>query len=383
MKHISIEAFDPLVSSSTEVRNITNKVESYSHEILAMGGYDNASITINDNQEGVVGWLRQGLGRHIEIRDDSLQIIFEGFVNKIVAALGPLQFTIGPLLDIGNKVAVSYTPTDTATNPPTTGTETLTAFTDDTDSQLLYGIIEKILSGNSAKDSTEASDVLTKFLNDPAGPYPATSRDDNLQGSSGPNVQLEIKGYWHWLTTYYYTDTNTGDRARSTKITDLLAAEPNGIFSTNYSQITSNTDTIKRQDLGRETAQTIMLNVNKTGISNSRSTMGFYAGRVFNYSSVPTTYEYIQRLSDNKGVVDIGEITLKPWNVLPARWIFYADMFLDGAIPNSLEQLQRDLRSGFIESVRYDAPYGLSVNGVKLDDLGLFLEKLNLKNGGT
>ena len=382
MLQLAINVYHPLTVSSNFIGNITNKLNSYSHTISAMGGYDNAAITINDNQPNIEDWIQYGLGRHIEVSNPDLLTIFEGFVNKITASLGTLQFTIGPLLDIGNKIAVSYTPIDTSVDPPATGTETLTAFTDDTDSQALYGIIEKIIPGNSAKNASDAADILAKFLNDPAGPYPATSRDSNLQGGGGPSVQLEILGYWHWLTTYYYTDIITGTRPRSTKITKLLAAEPNGIFSTDYSQITDNTDTIKRQDLGRETAQTIMLNINKTGINNNRSFMGFYANRIFHYESVPTTYEYTQRLSDNRSIVNNVETMIKPWDVLPGKWIFYSDFLIGGTIPNSLTTLQKDLRSGFIESVRYDAPYGLSINGVKLDDLGLFLEKLNLVNGG-
>ena len=384
MTTLSIQVYSPLaLGDDIFIGEYRDKINSYSHTISAIGGYDNASITINDNQNNIEEWIKFGLGRHIEVFNPGLVTIFEGFVNKITASLGTLQFTIGPLLDIGNHVAVSYTPIDTATDPPTTGVETLTDFTDDTDSQALYGQIEKIIPGNSAKDSSDAADILAKFFNDPSGPWPATSRDSNLSGGSGPSVQLDILGYWHWLNTYYYTDTNTGNRARSTKIQDLLAAEPNGIFSTDYSQITTNTDTIQRQNLGRETAQTIMLDVNKTGISNNRSLMGFYADRIFKYESVPTSYKYVQKLSDNRGVTDPATNMVRPWDVLPGKWIFYSDFLIGGSIPDSLATLQQDLRSGFIEQVRYDAAYGLSVNGIKLDDLGLFLEKLNLSNSGV
>ena len=376
-----IKVFSPLAVGDKFIKNLTDEISSYSHSILAMGGYDSATININDNPLSIEDWIKFGLGRHIEVTNGGLSIIFEGFVNKVTANLS-VEFTIGPLLDIGNHVAVSYTPIDTTLDPPASGTEMLTDFSDDTTSQALYGQIEKIISGNSAKDSSDAADILAKFLNDPSGPYPATSRDSNLSGGSGPSVQLEVLGYWHWLTTYYYTDTTTGTRARSTKIQDLLAAEPNGIFSTDYSQITTNSDTIQRQNLGRETAQTIMLDVNKTGISNNRSIMGFYADRIFHYESVPTTYEYTQRLSDNRGVIDTTNLMVKPWDVKPGKWIFYSDFLVGGSIPTTLATLQQDLRSGFIEQVRYDAPYGLSINGVKLDDLGLFLEKLNLVNGG-
>lgn len=381
---ITIQVSSPLAGQvETLPFTLSEEVETYNHTIKAIGGYDTANITINDNQANLEDWLLYGLGKHIEVYNPDLEIIWEGFIDKIEVTLGPLQFSIGPLLDIGNSVRVVYTPKDNTTDPPTTGVETLTSFAGDTNSQNIYGIIQKVLSGNSAKDETDAENIRDKWLNDPAGPYPATSRQSNLTGSSGPNVTLSCLGYWHWLTTYYPDDTTSGNIARSDKIENVLADEPNGIFSTDYSQIETNTDTIAQQDDLKKTAQTILLDINKTGISSNRSLMGFYANRRFEYSSVPTDFVYVQRLSDNRGVTDKLNTIIPPWNIKPGQWIFYSDLLVGGAIPSNLAALQTDLRSGFIETVRFDAPYGASVDGVKLDSFGLFLEKLNLKNGGV
>ena len=116
---LTILAQDPLFySTRTYSERITPQVSGYSHEIRSIGGYFSARITINASKKKIEDWIDYGLGRHIVVYSPSLVVIFEGFVNSIQANLGPLQFTVGPLLDIKNRVAVTYSTVDTSVSPP-------------------------------------------------------------------------------------------------------------------------------------------------------------------------------------------------------------------------------------------------------------------------
>ena len=138
---IQLSAFSPLHAGvKRELQSLHNF--AYSHENRALGGYYKANASFQVNQQLAEEWIEYGLGRHVETYGPHLDVIWEGFVNKVTATLGPLTFSIGPLLNIGNRVKVAYSTVDYTVSPPLAGVATSTAVTNDTTSQDLYGILE-------------------------------------------------------------------------------------------------------------------------------------------------------------------------------------------------------------------------------------------------
>lgn len=353
-------------------------MSGYSHEVRSIGGYFSARITISASKKKVEDWIDYGLGRHIVVYSPSLVVIWEGFVNSIKASLGPLEFTIGPLLDIKNRVAVTYSTVDTSVTPPAIGARVTTSTANNTTSQARYGIIgaNHSTDGDTATGAAQLRDML---VNDPNRAYPPTSRDSNLSGG-GASVELECAGYWHWLNVYNYANTaGAGDVNLSTKIQSVLAANPNGLFSTDYSMITTNTTQRPAYEDGNRTAEAILKDLNSKGDSSFNSyTMGFYAGRRFYYQPAPAEIAYQQRITGNRGIVNKLDLVTRPWDVLGARWIFYPDFLIGRFPPITGANLGTDPRAGFIETVGFRAPYEVSVNGVKLNTLDQVLARRGL-----
>lgn len=377
---LSVVASDPLVRSDrTYSKRLTAQINNYSHESRAIGGFYSAQIEINDSQQAIEDWIEDGLGRHIETFDPDLCIVWEGFVNKISARLGPLQFDIGPLLDIGNRVSVVYSSSDDSTDPPTVGVRTTTAPANDLVSQAAYGIIEKVLSVGGAS-ATVAEQARDTWLNE--NRYPETSRKTSL-GDGGLSLSLSCLGYWHFLN-YIYTSTTTGSQNLSDKIEAVLAADPNGIFSTDYSRISSNTIQVDQYDNKDRRALAIIKGLNSLGdASDNRYNIGIYGGRQMVYEVAPQFFQYQQRLTGNQGVTDQLNNVVKPWDVDPAEWIMFSDFLAGRLPPSSADSLQSDPRTGFIETIKYTAPWGLDINGQKIGELDQVLAKAGIKGVGA
>lgn len=375
-RELSIIVSDPLYYSSRSYsERLTNQIDDFSHELRAIGGYWAATITINDSQRKIEDWIEYGLGRHIEVYNPALDKIGEYFVDSMSAALGPFQYEIGPLLDIGNRISVTYSEVDSVTEPPTVGIRVTTAVANNAISQARYGIIHKIYSINEAI-ATDATQLRDMLVDDPTRAFPATSRSSNLSGQSGPSVTLNCLGYWHWLKTYYYENSATGDVDLSTKIQDVLGDDPNGIFSTDYEQITTNTTQVPDYGSGERDGEAILKDLNSRGdAGNNPYTIGFYNNRVLVYRAVPTAVEYQQRITGNRGIADIGDEKIEPWDVTPAEYLFYPDFLVGRHPPITTESLGTDPRVGFIETVSFRSPYDLSVNGIKLSNVDQVLAR--------
>jgi hypothetical protein len=207
--------------------------------------------------------------------------IWEGFINAITITEGGEQFSVGPLISIGNRAKAAYSPVNATVAPPVSGSRTITATGNNTISQGLYGIWEKIPSVNQVT-ATEAAQLRDIYLNDPTRVYPNTSLDSSLMGGGGLQVELQCLGYWNFLTGYFYSNAAaTGYISVTTKIQNTLAAAPNaGVFSTDYSQLATNATLVKSYEGGDRTGETILKELNSLGDSSFNSyTIGFYNNR--------------------------------------------------------------------------------------------------------
>ena len=381
---LSIAARDPLLAAnrSTWAERLTDQVSSFRMEKRAIGGYWSASASANHRQDAIEGWIERGLGRHIQVQDEALAPVWEGFVNRIEARLGKLTFTLGPLMDVANRVLVVYSTVDNSVTPPLLGIRARTATANDTGSQAAYGIIQKILS-TGGSTPTEAAQNRSTWLAEHA--WPITDRRSTLLGGAVGDLRIEMLGYWAWLGAYVYNSTSPGAVNASLKLQYALAACPNaGLFSTDYARLTANTVQISRWEDEDRTAEDVVKAINALGTTTyARTNVGFYAGRQIVYGPAPTSIRYVQRVASNDLLTDLIGGRVQPWNVQPGEWIFYAD-FLSGRLPPvTLAEMKCDPRCGLIETVTLDDRYGLDLNGVHVGTLDQMLARQGLAGIGA
>lgn len=382
---LSIYATDPILAAnrSTWYARLTDRVTNFRMEKRAIGGYWGASAGAQTNQDELEDWIERGLGRHIQVQDEALDTVWEGFVNRITARLGKLEFTLGPLMDVANRVQVVYCAINNAVLPPTLGVRARTATYNDTISQAAYGILQYIYS-TAGSTAAEAAQNAQSYLAEHA--WPVTGRRSTLLGGGAAELSLEMLGYWAWLGAYVYNQTvASGDVHADVKLRAILAASPNtGLFSTDYARITTNAVHISQYENDDRTAEDLVKAINALGTTAyGRTNCGFYNGRQFVYGPAPTSIRYVQRVTGNEPLTDLIGGQVRPWNVMPGEWIFYAD-FLTGRIPPvTTAQMQRDPRCGLIESVVVDDRYGLDINGIHVGTLDQFLAQQGLVGRGA
>jgi len=377
--------FDPFAK---EIDNsLAEKLASYTHSILADGGFDAASMGFSTDVFTASDWYEKGLGYIIQVTDELGNEIWLGIVNQITFVQSELTSTIGPLLDISNDIIATYTPIYVEHTPFLKGAQRFTIIVQDTDSIAKYGTHMLVLNAGEALVDTTATPVYNEaeqardtYLLENAWP-----NDDqkSVQFSAGQvSIQLECLGLRHYLEKFYYNDNTPGVTTISgtptSKLELVLAADPNGIVdSTDFD---TNPVLVRRLDDKSRTGQTIISELlTQGGASFERWTFGIFANRVARYKPIPTQAEYALRIGEESRLLDFGtDHVVEPWNVLPGKWLiarnaFPATPLLDATV------LTDDRRVMFIETASYTAPYDYSVNGVKIQRLSQMIARMGLK----
>ena len=357
------------------IGTIQAKASSYSHVLGAFGGYLSASISIADEKEDIEEWFSAGIGRHINVFNYAKDKIFEGFVDSLDGAIGPMTFVRGPLMDIANRVSVIYQLINTAVNPPIDGMRTVTPSSDDNVSKLAWGVFEKIFNGPGVS-TVEAVQIRDKFLQEKRNPE--TSK--NLPGGeSSPNVNLAILGYIHMLKNGIYNQTvNSGTITLSVKLADILddgGADPNGLFASTNADIEANTILVQRYENDNIPLSLIKsLVAQGEPVNDYRTLFGVFEDRRVVYETMPQTIEYIRELS-SQAVMTEGREIIYPWNVKAGKWLQITD-FLIGETDQA--DLRLDPRAMFLEQVQYTAPWGISLQGGKVSRLAQRLSLIHI-----
>ncbi len=370
-KRVSVTFSDPLWKDggSSFLGNLENDLSSYNDVVIAVGGYDSASFGISNNIQYIEEWIENGLGRHIETFNPSLETRWEGFVNSIQVSIGPLSFTRGPLLNVANNVKGKYTDFSS-------GVADETSFVPDTDSQNLFGIHKKIINVGKVS-STTANNILNTYVNE--NKYPESSQ--SLGDSGGLSLSVSCLGYYHMMK-YIYNKTSVDKDSTYTlreKIIDVIGADINSLISSDESQLTTNTLSVFEYENEDKPAFDLIKEMLVMGsdANNNRMLFGIYGDRVPEYRQVPTDILYTQRLSDvgvNLQTQVGGEV--EPWDVQVGQWVQFTDFLIGRDLPN--ETFREDPRVMFIESISYTAPYSISISGGKVDTLTQQLAKLGL-----
>lgn len=377
----TIAVYEPLGWGTAQLDDLTAHADSYSHELAAFGGYWSASMRWKDDQRNLEDWLELGLGRRIVTYNPAGSVVWEGFVNSVALRLGELSITRGPLLNIANRVRLTYSWIDPAAGIAI-GARAQTDWNDDFDSADRYGNLERMLSTGGV-EPTNADILRDLYLEE--NRRPETSQQISIGGGGGgeSSISIECLGYIHYLNTYTYNQTlTTGTIDLSAKLQAVLSADPNGYLSGSFANIARNTTPVRAVDNEDHKAIGIVKDLMANGDGNlNRYLFGVYADRMPEYRAVVEQVDYTRRLSDPaQTILTPGGQIVEPWDVQPGRWLFYND-FLVGRVENSTA-MRDDPRAVFLESVTYEAPRTLRLNGNRIRRLDQKLAQLGLSGIG-
>jgi hypothetical protein len=355
----------------TPVDNITHRLDNYNHEIRRYGGYWSASMDLKLPKIEAETWFMNGLGWHIVVVDGALSTIWEGFVNEVTYTIGGLGATRGPLTDICNRCSVTYSTFDTSTTPPNTGIHLTTLAADDEDSQVKYGIWDKILSAGGMDNSAgvlEADQLRDAFLAENS--EPETSQRIALFGkASDYNIHLECLGYSEFLKFPYNQTAVSGVVTITEKIQDILDSDPNALFSPENAKLATNNVITHAWENDNNIAWDLLLDLAKMGGDEYQPyNLGVYNNQQVVYEEIPETVEYFQVLHDNRLVIENASgDEVKPWRVKPGKWKMLRD-FLVGRVSGGTP-LREDPRMSLIESVQFSMPNKLTITSNKVETI--------------
>jgi hypothetical protein len=365
------------VSSDVLELDISQVTTSYSHSLSAFGGFDTCTFNINYNLTEAEKWMDR-LFCHVEVFSPSLRKVWEGFINKITLASGGLSVVRGPFTDIGNRVSVVYSTVDTTVSPPIVGMRAVTAAADDTESQALYGVIEKRVSVGGATDD-DAEQIRDTWIADNS--LPATSQTFNSSGKASSSITVECLGYFHYLKLLVYDDTTSGLREISAIISDIFNYETgvNSIFSTDLTGIETPASPVsiaRYTNDGNSALNRVKYCTSVGDANDSRWLFGIYADRKPYYWQAPTDVEYFQRITSRRQDVESAAQTpVMAYDVLPGKWLRYVD-FLVGRPGGT--SMRFDPRFEFVERVTFTAPNTIVHSGDKQSTLKQKLAKYGL-----
>lgn len=381
---LSIAVLEPLWRGSGVLEeDLAYGVNSYGHEIAAVGGFDSCAFSVGGSITDAERWYER-VGSHVEVSNPAGIIVWEGFVNSVGISVGGIEITRGPLLDIVNRLTVSYSEVSRsyeATNRTMGGEQLYTDIYNDVPSQATWGIQEIILSAGTVAPG-EAEQLRQTYTDD--NKEPQISQNINLSGSgTGVSVSVECSGYIKMLDKYIYSDVGSGASTSdlSQKIKDVITADPNGILSTNFNYIDTNTTTVSRYDDDYMTARSAIDAMIPLGdASFNRYIWGVYAGRIVKYNAIPTDIKYTYDLTDSNGaILNQANTAVDPWDVVPGEFITINGLSLASTNPVTTSSAVR-LEPGtmFIESVSYSAPLGVQLSGGKHDKVTQQINRLGL-----
>lgn len=382
---LSIHLFTPAIDTTTTpitynprgqyIGAITAHINSWSHTTARFGGFWKASFTINSAFDGLLEWVYNGIGGHIEVYAPDQTIVWEGFVDKIDGTVGAFDIDVGPLMNVANEVSAVYTARDTTITPPTTSSRTQTAVASDTDSQWRYGLIEGTLSAGSVS-TIQAEAARDLHLTENA--YPTTTGSLKNAGSNTISLSVKAGGYFWWLKSYAYNQTtSSGTVDLSDKIIAILDGQRNTAISANHERITANTLQVEQWEDKDKDAYSLVQNLVQLGDSdNNIYNCGIYEGRKLTYEPVVMTPRYQWRISDAAQQVRTpAGAVVPPWSVRPGCWVTVPDF---GVAYQWTPNLRRAKNAVLMEQVTYTAPYGLAVKGGKVETVKATLDRFGL-----
>jgi hypothetical protein len=380
---LNISIGDNILLGGRQRLVIRDSLEGYSHSILANGGFDSMTVSAAIDRFDIDYWLDKGIGGHVETKDESGTIVWEGVVDAIQITIGGITYQVGTFTDIVNRCSVVYSWIDTTTTPPTTGSRTETPVINDTTSQGLYGILEEQFSVSGCTDAN-ATIIRAMRLAELANPKKQQNAAVFSGGTEAVKVTFSCIGYAKAYMRYLYANAATGTVAISTRLGEVITADPNVVISRDYSGIVANAVTVETVVSEGKPAWNYMLSLAAKGdVSSYRYSLGIYEKRkVFYTARNPATgvisYYYSPISSPEQKLTSLAGQRVRPWNVRPARWLQLTDVFIGRNYRGNFD-LNPNIM--YLESVTYTAPWTLQFSGGGANTLNTFLARLGLSGG--
>jgi hypothetical protein len=360
------------------IRTLDEEISSYSHTIVCDGGFKTATVSLKEPNELIDDWIANGIGRHIICHGPGGGTIWEGFVDNVSVNYGGISVERGRLTDLCNRVSATYTPIiDDTVDPPITGTTTETVIAEDSESQAKYGIWEKIISAGTVLDA-DAEYVRDAFLQE----YKEleVSHQISMGGGGGDiTVSLDCKGYIEWLGNYAYNDITVPLSVEaSTKVTSVLASDPNDIISPDMGEIDYNGILVPSyEDKNRMGSEIINEIVTYGDINDNRWMFGIYEDRIAHYKAIPSTVEYLHYMgAEAQQILNVAYGEVKPWNVRPGKICVIPDTVIGRF--TMYTGIRLDPRVMFLEQITFTAPNGIELQGKKIRNLAQLMAKMGL-----
>lgn len=356
--HFTSSLLNP--SSSTS-RVFGREVSSYNQLVSSKAGYDSAVISLKVNKNDMVDLAQWLIGREVAVYIDTLQI-WTGIVNQVDFSNPAANLTVGPYLDIVNRVLVSYT-------DYSTGVPGITTYANDTPSQSRYGILTKILNGGSIS-STNAGKIRNRFLFE--NRYPKINK--SISTISDISFTINCIGHYYLLDTYLYNNSASGSTTLSTKIKSILAANPNSSFSIDYNNIETNTLSVGTTENNNRVASDIIKELISLGddTTDNKVVFGLY-GRKASYKTVVNTVEYYLDIAAKQ--INISNKTgrvINPWEIKPGYFVEILS-----TLPYSSKLVESSTIS-LIDSISYTYPYEFQISSGDSGTLSQQLAKLGI-----
>jgi len=349
----------PPWSNSGYATDHTQDVTSYDHTHAALGGFWSANLTMRLPLHDLEDWLQYGVGRQVQVKGRGTKTAWEGIVNRVTVNVGGYNMTVGPYLDIANKVKLAYSIFLQLGGGNATGIRVVTEPTSNLPSQAKYGILAKVFSVGGI-DSSAVAGLQAMLLERYS--QPPRSEDLNLPGDTGLryiDLKLECIGYAHLFGKYTYSSSTGGTQNLSAKLAAIVAAEPNALFSGSVATNTIQVPATQTDDAEAWGLIKAMIAMGDTSLN--RYTFGVYENRRVTYKAVDNNVVYVRPLREGASVIqDAQGGLLQPWEVRPGSYVLVTDL-LPGKPVNS--DLNAEQRAIFADTVQYRMPDSLVING--------------------
>jgi len=308
-------------------------------------------------------YIENAVGKRVVVYNEGGAIVWEGFVNSVDYEFGVQRTSRGNIMDMSNRVSVSYAPLDILTSPPTIGEQTYTLIEEDIDSQKKYGILEDVVSGGTLQDA-DANNIRDLYLKE--NKEVITTNTVSVGEGNEPTIKFNCLGYYHWLEKYVYNCSDAGTVMISDRIEAILDFNPNTKMYSSKNEIDYNPWLIVAFDEDNKTASTHIKELLAYGDNNdNRYTFGCYENMVFKYKVVPIKHEYyVSSLHGGDSIKTASNTTVSPYDVRPGRWVLITDMLVGTSTSHT--PTKDNPRSLFIESISYTMPNTLMINGERI-----------------
>ena len=358
----SITALAPVIRQSADSFHERLQTQQETFTLLANKGFSTANFVLTGEIDYLTDWFADGLIRDITIKGPEGQTCWNGFVSQLSLSDGG-SVQVKSIESMANRVITVYRSLNTNSNPPQTN-EQSTVTVNDTDSQDRYGVKVIVDSGGEAT-TAEATSRANSILNE-LSQAPVTE-SVQTPGSQPPSLAVQMRGYSQMADWYTYTNIGSGTVSGDTLVKAILAADPNGVLSTDDTDIDSNPTQFAKDFDGKERGWKIIEEkISGSGDSSVGQVWvaGIYEGRrtIFKIREWVDTngnplssnkYLELERNRNDAGdlYIDQAGREVKPWDLRPDRILTITG---------------RPRTPMYINSVTFNAPYTVRVQGIDL-----------------